>query len=97
MTSPPTRKHLFLSNILRSLWDFIRWPLAAFLILIEPCVTAVLATLAALGLGMALLFSAALPNHPTVRIDVLVGVSIACIVAIFAYVGVIAWLQQDST
>lgn len=65
------------------------------LILLEPWVTGVFATLSALGLAAALLFTAAFPGNPHVHVGVLLGGSAACVVAIFAYGGLIKLLTHE--
>lgn len=78
-------------------WHITRFALAAVLLALEPVVTAVLATLALLGLGAALLFHVALPNSASIHISILIGGAAGCLGAIFLYVALIAILQRPAT
>lgn len=85
----------FFGRALYAAWNLCRYPLASILVLLEPLVTGILATLAVLGMGTALLVSAALPSVAAMHLTVLWVGSALCFVAIFVYVGLIALLHHD--
>jgi hypothetical protein len=77
--------------VLGPLWPIVRAPVYALLAILEPVVTFLLAGIALLGIGLALLFRALhVPNYP---FGFMMAMSIGCLLALVLYYRVMHWLR----
>lgn len=75
---------IWVTRILWIVWQVIRWPVLALLILLEPLVGVILYGLALLLFLTALLFRFAV-NRPEFPFWTMIGVSLACIGVLMLY------------